>query len=104
MAELTFTHASDDCYILTGDLVRETISALEKNKQRQSELAALLAKSQGKLTFDLKGIASADTAGLAWLIHFLGRCQEKKLTLSLDNVPTQLHNLMQLGQVSQLFE
>ena len=45
-----------------------------------------------------------DTAGLAWLIHSFAEFKQQGTRLELQNPPEQLQNLMQLGQVTTLFE
>ncbi|WP_414704862.1 STAS domain-containing protein, partial [Pseudoalteromonas prydzensis] len=42
--------------------------------------------------------------GLAWLIHSFAELKQQGIHLELQNIPEQLQKLMQLGQVTNLFE
>ncbi|WP_372762500.1 lipid asymmetry maintenance protein MlaB [Pseudoalteromonas sp.] len=53
---------------------------------------------------DLSQLARVDTAGLAWLIHCFAHYKQQGIRLELQNPPEQLQKLMQLGQVTTLFE
>lgn len=97
MSNLTVNNSSDGQFKISGELTRHSI-ATERliNKQPQS----------GHKTwyFDLSEVTRVDTAGLAWLIHSFAELKQQGIHLELQNIPEQLQKLMQLGQVTNLFE
>ncbi|MBQ4849565.1 lipid asymmetry maintenance protein MlaB [Pseudoalteromonas sp. MMG012] len=92
-----FKSQSDGIIYVNGELTRNSLTD-ERLLNRQLESA------QSTLYFDLSNVSRVDTAGLAWLIHSLGKLQQQDKRLELKNIPEQLRNLMALGQVSTLFE
>lgn len=94
---LQFSPQQEGVVAIKGELTRNSlIDERLLNQQLQS--------TQSVLYFDLSEVSRVDTAGLAWLIHSLGQLQHQGKRLELKNIPEQLHNLMALGQVSNLFE
>ncbi|MCF2857480.1 STAS domain-containing protein [Pseudoalteromonas sp. SMS1] len=97
MPNLQFKKTADDTIAVTGELTRDTLV-------NESLLNQLLENAQSELYFDLCEVSRVDTAGLAWLIHSLGKLKRQGVRLELKNRPEQLQNLMELGQVTNLFE
>ncbi|CAH9063354.1 hypothetical protein PSECIP111951_03267 [Pseudoalteromonas holothuriae] len=95
--KVQFTKLDDDLVQVSGELTRNSL-VNERLLNHQIE------NVQSVRYFDLSEVSRVDTAGLAWLIHSLGKLQQQGKRLELKNVPEQLHNLMALGQVSNLFE
>ncbi len=97
MSNLTVTNASDGQFKISGELTRHSIVTERLiNKHSQS--------SHKTWYFDLSEVSRVDTAGLAWLIHSFAELKQQGIRLELQNIPEQLQNLMQLGQVTTLFE
>ena len=97
MTKLAISQVDEQHYRVSGELTRSSIG----NEQ------LLNAKSLSKhktIYFDLCEVMRVDTAGLAWLIHSLGQLKQRDIRLELKNTPEQLQNLMELGQVTTLFE
>ncbi|WP_440054908.1 STAS domain-containing protein [Pseudoalteromonas sp. T1lg65] len=99
MDKLSFTQSKGEI-VFNGELTRESLPSALKS----SSLESLLKNAQSDIDFDLSEVTRVDTAGLAWLIHSLGLLQHNGVSLKLRNIPEQLHNLMELGQVTTLFE
>ncbi|KZX00862.1 STAS domain-containing protein [Pseudoalteromonas luteoviolacea] len=97
MPNLQFNKVGEDSISVTGELTRDTLV-------NESFLNQLLENAQSVLYFDLCEVSRVDTAGLAWLIHSLGKLKRQGVRLELKNRPEQLQNLMELGQVTNLFE
>ncbi|KZN29487.1 anti-sigma B factor antagonist [Pseudoalteromonas luteoviolacea S2607] len=97
MPNLQFNKVGEDTISVTGELTRDTLV-------NESLLNQLLENAQSVLYFDLCEVSRVDTAGLAWLIHSLGKLKRQGVRLELKNRPEQLQNLMELGQVTNLFE
>jgi len=97
MAKLNLTRNSDAHFNLSGEMSRDTVMA-------HSNIKKIAAKGHDCINFDLSEVLRVDTAGLAWLIHILSELRQQGIRLELKNIPEQLQNLMQLGQVSHLFE
>ncbi len=95
MLKLVKHHEGD--FILSGELTRETVKDID-------ELKNIAGLTNNCIKFDLSAVTRVDTAGLAWLIHLLTNFKQQGLSLELQNIPEQLHKLMQLGQVNHLFE
>jgi phospholipid transport system transporter-binding protein len=81
--------------VLSGVLDRTTVPNIVFN---------YAANSENILNLDLSLLSKVDSAGLAWLIDILSRLQQQGINLKLHNSPEQLNKIMQLGQVSNLFE
>ena len=97
MIQLSFEQRAPDEFILSGELGHETVAEIEFSKKFKLN-------DVNRIIFDLSAISRVDTAGLAWLIHTLSELQQQNKHLTLRNIPEQLQKLMQLVQVSQLFE
>ncbi|KZN68418.1 anti-sigma B factor antagonist [Pseudoalteromonas luteoviolacea S4060-1] len=97
MPNLQFNKVGEDTISVMGELTRDTLV-------NESLLNQLLENAQSVLYFDLCEVSRVDTAGLAWLIHSLGKLKRQGVRLELKNRPEQLQNLMELGQVTNLFE
>ena len=96
-AKVQFEPQDEGVIHISGELTRNSLTE-ERLLNRQLE------STQSIIYFDLSGVSRVDTAGLAWLIHSLGKLQQQDKRLELKNIPEQLRNLMALGQVSTLFE
>ncbi|NMR27063.1 STAS domain-containing protein [Pseudoalteromonas sp. NEC-BIFX-2020_015] len=97
MSKVTVTKLSDAQFRVSGELTRNSISAEPLvNKHSQS--------NHKTWYFDLSDVSRVDTAGLAWLIHSFAELKQQGIRLELQNIPEQLQKLMQLGQVTNLFE
>ena len=97
MLELSLSKERDNCLLISGELSRETVV-------HHSNLDKIIIKGADCINFDLSAVVRVDTAGLAWLIHILSELRQQGIRLELKNIPEQLQKLMQLGQVSHLFE
>ncbi|MBE0344917.1 phospholipid transport system transporter-binding protein [Pseudoalteromonas peptidolytica F12-50-A1] len=97
--KISFTESKGEI-VLTGELTRASLPSALK----QSAIVQLLKNAQSTVYFDLSKVSRVDTAGLAWLIHSLGQLKQRDIRLELRNTPEQLQNLMELGQVTTLFE
>ena len=97
MTKLAISQVDGQHFGVSGELTRNSIGdeRLLNNK--------LLTKHK-IIYFDLSGVSRVDTAGLAWLIHSFAELKQQGIRLELQNLPEQLQNLMQLGQVTTLFE
>ncbi|NOU53078.1 STAS domain-containing protein [Pseudoalteromonas sp. JBTF-M23] len=96
-SKVQFRTVESDLIQVTGELTRNSLVD-ERLLNQQLE------NVQSVRYFDLSEVSRVDTAGLAWLIHSLGKLQQQGKRLELKNIPDQLHSLMALGQVSNLFE
>ncbi|MBD1581037.1 STAS domain-containing protein [Pseudoalteromonas sp. S16_S37] len=96
-SKVQFRELESDLIQVSGELTRNSLVD-ERLLNQQIE------NVQSVRYFDLSEVSRVDTAGLAWLIHSLGKLQQQGKRLELKNIPDQLHNLMALGQVSNLFE
>lgn len=97
MTKLNLMHESNGHFNLSGEMSRETVMA-------HSNIKKIASKGDDCINFDLSDVLRVDTAGLAWLIHILSELRQQGIRLELKNIPEQLQKLMQLGQVSHLFE
>lgn len=97
MSKVTITQLSEQQFRVSGELTRNSISAERLlNQKPQSDHKTYY--------FDLSEVSRVDTAGLAWLIHSFAELKQQGIHLELQNIPEQLQKLMQLGQVTNLFE
>ncbi|KTF14143.1 lipid asymmetry maintenance protein MlaB [Pseudoalteromonas sp. H105] len=97
MSKVNVTQLTDHEFRISGELTRNSIPAERLlNKHSQS--------NHKTWYFDLSEVSRVDTAGLAWLIHSFAELKQQGIRLELQNIPEQLQNLMQLGQVTTLFE
>ncbi|MDC3191934.1 STAS domain-containing protein [Pseudoalteromonas elyakovii] len=97
MSKVEITQLEDNQFRVNGELTRNSIG-------RERLLNAKPDSSHKTWYFDLSGLSRVDTAGLAWLIHSFAELKQQGIHLELQNSPEQLQNLMQLGQVTNLFE
>jgi phospholipid transport system transporter-binding protein len=97
MSNVDITQLEDNQFRVSGELTRNSIT--------NERLLNTKSQSTHKTWyFDLSGVSRVDTAGLAWLIHSFAELKQQGIRLELQNIPEQLQNLMQLGQVTTLFE
>ncbi len=96
MLAATFVAAGADTWRLDGPLTFDSVPAL-----RPSGLG-LLAPGGGALTIDLRGVAAADSAGLALLIDWLAIARARGRTLRYVEVPEALRSLAALSEVEAL--
>ena len=73
MPNLQFNKVAEDTVAVTGELTRDTLV-------NESLLNQLLENAQSELYFDLCEVSRVDTAGLAWLIHSLGKLKRQRHT------------------------
>jgi phospholipid transport system transporter-binding protein len=97
MTNLQISKVDEQHLRVSGELTRNSIS------DAQLQHSQLLTKHK-TCYLDLSEVTRVDTVGLAWLIHFFAEYKQQGLRLELQNPPEQLQNLMQLGQVTTLFE
>ncbi|WMN61270.1 STAS domain-containing protein [Pseudoalteromonas xiamenensis] len=97
MNELQLKSMNEGHWQLVGEMTRNSLG-------NERLLNQLLQNVQTTLKLDLSEVSRVDTAGLAWLIHTLSELKKRDCRLELINKPDQLLNLMELGQVSNLFE
>jgi len=97
MTKLAISQVDEQHFRVSGELTRNSIG----NEQLLND--KLLTKHKTTY-FDLSEVSRVDTAGLAWLIHSFAEFKQQGICLELQNPPEQLQNLMQLGQVTTLFE
>ncbi|TMO77261.1 anti-sigma B factor antagonist [Pseudoalteromonas sp. S3776] len=97
MTKLAISQVDEQHYRVSGELTRSSIG--------NEQLLNVQSLSKHKtIYFDLCEVMRVDTAGLAWLIHSFAEFKQQGTRLELQNPPEQLQNLMQLGQVTTLFE
>lgn len=97
MSKLTISTLGETQFKISGELTRNSITTERLiNKHTQS--------NHKTWYFDLCEVTRVDTAGLAWLIHSLRELKQQGIRLELQNTPEQLQKLMQLSQVTTLFE
>jgi phospholipid transport system transporter-binding protein len=97
MTNLQISKVDEQHLRMSGELTRNTI-----NDEQLLHSQRLI---KHKICYlDLSEVSRVDTAGLAWLIHFFAEYKQQGIRLELQNPPEQLQNLMQLGQVTTLFE
>ncbi|WP_404342460.1 lipid asymmetry maintenance protein MlaB [Pseudoalteromonas mariniglutinosa] len=97
MSKVTVTHLQEQQFQVTGELTRNSLGA--------EQLLNLNTQTKHKTWyFDLSKVSRVDTVGLAWLIHCFAELKQQGIRLELQNIPDQLQKLMQLGQVTNLFE
>ena len=97
MSKVSITQLDDDQFRVSGELTRNSIG--------HERLLNMKPQTKHKTWyFDLSGLSRVDTAGLAWLIHSFAELKQQGVRLELKNSPDQLQKLMQLGQVTNLFE
>ncbi|MDN3379467.1 MULTISPECIES: STAS domain-containing protein [unclassified Pseudoalteromonas] len=97
MSKVSVTQIDEQQFRVSGELTRNSIAAerlINKNSQTNHKT----------WYFDLSDVSRVDTAGLAWLIHSFAELKQQGIRLELQNIPDQLQKLMQLGQVTTLFE
>ena len=97
MSSLSLSRQSGSQFSIEGELTR--FSVADKTLVQQ-----LLAADGDTVSLDLENVARVDTAGLAWLIDSLSQLRNQGKQLQLEHIPEQLHKLMQLGQVNNIFE
>lgn len=83
----------DQTVVVFGELDRHHI-----NGKRASYRPKLTADSQ----LDLAKVSTIDTAGLAWILKFVGHYKKQDLQISIINVPSQLIALAQISNVLAL--
>ena len=97
MSKVSITQLDDDQFRVSGELTRNSIG--------HERLLNMKPQTKHKTWyFDLSEDSRVDTAGLAWLIHSFAELKQQGVRLELKNSPDQLQKLMQLGQVTNLFE
>ncbi|MCF7517493.1 MULTISPECIES: lipid asymmetry maintenance protein MlaB [Pseudoalteromonas] len=97
MSKVSITQLDDDQFRVSGELTRNSIG--------HERLLNMKPQTKHKTWyFDLSEVSRVDTAGLAWLIHSFAELKQQGVRLELKNSPDQLQKLMQLGQVTNLFE
>ena len=97
MSKVEITQLEENQFRVSGELTRNSIG-------RERLLNAKPDSSHKTWYFDLSDVSRVDTAGLAWLIHSFAELKQQGIRLELQNTPEQLQKLMQLGQVTNLFE
>jgi phospholipid transport system transporter-binding protein len=83
-------------YRLEGQLTFDTVAALYGNGP---EIPAA-----GDLAIDLGSVSRVDSAGLALLIHWAGRCEGRGSRLLLTGVTGQLRSMMAITDVDGLID
>ena len=97
MSKVSITQLDDDQFRVSGELTRNSIG--------HERLLNMKPQTKHKTWyFDLSEVSRVDTAGLAWLIHSFAELEQQGVRLELKHSPDQLQKLMQLGQVTTLFE
>ena len=81
---------------LDGDLTWETVGTWFR------KLAAMWGGSASPRTIDLAGTERVDSAGLALLLEWKARAQDRNEALSLINPPEHLLRLAALGEATEL--
>lgn len=82
--------ASDGVLRVTGALEFETVTALAAG-------ADALPWGAGRVVIDLGGVAGADSAGLALLVHWMRLARRRDQALEFRNVPSQLMDMARLS-------
>lgn len=97
MTNLVIGQVDEQHFRVSGELTRSSIGD-------EKGLGSQAITKHKTCYFDLSDVSRVDTAGLAWLIHTFAQYKQQGIRLELQNPPEQLQNLMQLGQVTTLFE
>lgn len=97
MSNISITQVDEQHFRVSGELTRNTL-------KRERLLNANTQTKHKTWYFDLSEVSRVDTAGLAWLIHTFAELKQQGIRLELQHSPEQLQKLMQLGQVTELFE
>lgn len=95
-ASLTIKQLDNGNYRLFGALDRDTVPSFW-----QSRMTWLPKESHVNL--DLCSVRRIDSAGMAMLLHLHQQLLERKQSLSLYNVPSQLAMLLQLSNIDNFF-
>jgi phospholipid transport system transporter-binding protein len=85
-----------DRLLLDGPVTIGTVSAL------LAESRALLVP--GVAVLDFKGVTEVDSAAVALALECLREARQRKLALSLANLPEAMRNLAELYAVSELLQ
>lgn len=97
MTNLQISKVDDQHFRVSGELTRNAIN-------NDLLLHSQLLTKHKTCYLDLSDASRVDTVGLAWLIHLFTEYKQQGVRLELQNPSEQLQNLMQLGQVTTLFE
>lgn len=82
-------------YKLEGELTFATAAEVLQRTAR-------LFQEGGRLTFDLRNLERADSAGVALLIEWMRLARKNRVRLCLEHLPDQLENLMRVSGVDAL--
>ena len=97
MSEVELTSTNTGEFQIKGALDSETVPALWR------ELSGVVSAINGsELTLDLALIETVDTAGVACLVNFSLRCQKRKVSVELKNVPDSIYKLAKISDVDSI--
>ena len=95
MSELKFIKLGQDEYSIVGEL---TFAGINKNTLKS------LTFMQGlkQIRFDLNKVSAIDSAGLAFMLECIQRCQQQQTRLKFQNIPPQLLALAKLSGLDDI--
>ncbi len=82
-------------FVIDGNL---TFSTINKNSVKSLSLP----KSAQHVIFDLKGVTTTDSAGLALIIEWIKFARDRNIQLLFDNIPDQLLSIARLSGVEEM--
>lgn len=95
MKSLSIHEQEPGRFVIDGNL---TFSTIDKNSVKSFSFP----KSAKRVTFDLKGVATTDSAGLALIIEWIKFARGRNIQLLFENIPDQLLTFARLSGVEQM--
>jgi len=83
---------------MSGNLTFQTVPEF------QAQAGSLFEGGAHPVTVDMKGVSQADSAGLALMIEWLQSARNAKCQLEFTNIPEQVHDLIRVNGLTQVFE
>lgn len=82
-------------FVIDGNL---TFSTIDKKFVKSLSLP----KSAQRVIFDLKGVTTTDSAGLALIVEWIKFARNRNIQLSFENIPDQLLSIARLSGVEEM--
>jgi len=86
----------DNHLTVSGDLNFATVVHLWKSS------TALMNSGSATLYFDLSGVTSANSAGLALLLEWLKYAKQKNKSIEFDQIPEQLLSIAKVSGIAEM--
>ena len=96
------SHQNSLTLTIGGDLLQSTLSKDYFTSLAKGEQSRL--RNARNISIDFSASKRIDTAGLAWLINFVGVLMQYQLDIKFVNTPEQLLNLAALSNAKDLLE